>query len=872
MPEIPQSYDFAKAEREWAERWERDGLHRYDPTRGRSETFVVDTPPLTVSGSLHIGHAFSFTQADVIVRYQRMTGKNILYPIGWDDNGLATERRVQNVFGIRPDPRKAYDPDWKPTRERPKDAPLEEVSRRNFVEACALITAEDERAFEEVWRRVGLSVDWTTQYATIDEHCRRVSQHSFLDLVQRGEVYQKFAPTMWDVDDRTAVAQAEVEDRELPGAYHDLRFAVEGGGEFTISTTRPELLGACVAVVAHPSDARFQSYFGKHARTPLFHARVPILASEHADPEKGTGILMVCTFGDQADVEFWKGRDLPLRQLIGLDGRMRRIVFGEAPFESAEPARAREAWAALEGKTVKQAQARIVELLREAGALAAEPRAIVHPVKFYERGSRPLEFVPTRQWFVRLLQHKDALLEQGRKIEWRPGFMRARYENWVQGLNQDWCVSRQRYAGVPFPVWYPLGADGAPDYDRPIFADPESLPVDPMSATPPGYTESQRDQPGGFAGDPDVMDTWATSSLTPQIVSHWPLDARRHQNVFPMDMRPQSHEIIRTWAFYSIVKAWMHERKIPWSNVVISGWILDPDRKKMSKSKGNVVTPMGLFDSHSVDAVRYWAARARLGVDTALDEQVMKLGRRLANKLANAGRFALLQLERAGATSGSHPPRLITHPLDVAFAALLAQLVERATRAFGDFDFAPALQATEETFWDFCDNYLEIVKVRAYAETPSPGRESALATLQLALRVFLRLFAPVLPYVTEEVWSWRFAGDGRERSIHTSPWPTSREFADIDLARAGRAYDAAREVSAAIRGAKTGAKKSLRWPVARLDVRGAEAELDALRSVLADVLDAGSVDTRACRLEIGEPLEGALFATTIELSDEPSTG
>ena len=866
MAEIPQSYDPALSERNWAERWERAGLYRWDPSRPRAETFSVDTPPLTVSGSLHIGHVFSFTQADLLVRYQRMTGKNIAYPIGWDDNGLATERRVQNVFGIRPDPRKPYDPSWKPSRDKAKDAPVEEVSRQNFIEACALVTAEDERAFEAVWRRVGLSVDWSTQYATIDAGCRRVSQLSFLDLVRKGEVYQKFAPTMWDVDDRTAVAQAELEDREVPGAYHDLRFAIEGGGEFVVSTTRPELLGGCVAVVAHPGDERYKHLLGKRARTPLFHALVPILPSEHADPEKGTGILMVCTFGDQADVEFWKGRELPLRQLIGLDGRMRAVRFGEAPFESADAERARAAWAELEGKTVKQAQAKSVELLRAAGALAAEPRAITHAVKFYERGTRPLEFVPTRQWFIRVLDHRSEFIEQGRKIEWRPAFMRARYENWVLGLNQDWCVSRQRYFGVPFPVWYPLGSDGAPDYARPIWAAPESLPIDPLATAPPGYSEAQRGVPGGFAGDPDVMDTWATSSLTPQIVSHWPLDEKRHRSVFPFDMRPQAHEIIRTWAFYTIVKAWMHEREIPWRNVAISGWILDPDRKKMSKSKGNVVTPMALFDTHSVDAVRYWAARARLGVDTALDEQVMKLGRRLATKLANAGRFALLQLERAGASEASHGAERITHPLDVDFAARLAELVERATAAFREFDFASALHASEEAFWDFCDNYLEIVKVRAYAETPSPERESALATLQLALRVFLRLFAPALPFVTEEVWSWRFAGAGRRQSIHTSPWPTAAEFAGIPLERAGRAYAAACEVSTRIRGAKTSAKKSLRWPVARLEVRGAEPDLAALRAVLGDVLAAGVVDTSVCRLSAGQPSDGALFATEIELA------
>ncbi len=867
MGEIPQSYDPAKAEREWAERWERDGLYRFDPTRPRTETFSVDTPPLTVSGSLHIGHAFSFTQADVIVRYQRMTGKNTFYPIGWDDNGLATERRVQNVFGVRPDPRKAYDANWQPTRGRAKDAPVEEVSRRNFIEACALITGEDERAFEEVWRRIGLSVDWTTHYTTIGERSRRTSQLSFLDLVRKGEAYQKFAPTVWDVDDRTAVAQAEFEDREREGAYHDLRFAIEGGGDFVISTTRPELLGACVAVVAHPDDARYQAHFGKRARTPLFHAQVPILPSPHADPEKGTGILMVCTFGDQADVDFWRGHELPLRQLIGLDGRMREVTFGEAPFESADPARARATWAALQGKTVKLAQTASVELLRADGALVGEPRPIVHAVKFYERGSRPLEFVPTRQWFVRLLVHKQALLEQGRKVVWHPGFMHARYENWVEGLNQDWCISRQRYSGVPFPVWYPLDATGSADHEHPIFAAPESLPIDPLSATPPGYTEAQRDQPGGFAGDPDVMDTWATSSLTPQIASGWPLDLDRHRKTFPMDLRPQAHEIIRTWAFYTIVKAWMHEREIPWKNVGISGWILDPDRKKMSKSVGNVITPMTLLDGHSVDAVRYWAARARLGVDTAVDEQVMKLGRRLATKLANAGRFALLQLERSGASEASHGSDVIVYPLDVDFASRLAALVARATRSFDEFDFAGALQASEEAFWDFCDNYLEIVKVRAYAETASPERESALATLQLALRVFLRLFAPALPFVTEEVWSWRFAGAGRLGSVHTSPWPTLAEFGASAGAQPGRVYPAACEVSMKIRGAKTAAKKSLRWPVAKLEVRGAGADIEALRAVINDVLDAGSVPRTACLLVEGATAEGALFATSVELAE-----
>jgi valyl-tRNA synthetase len=870
MSEIPPSYEPDKTERRWAERWEREGVYRWDPARPRDQTFVVDTPPPTVSGSLHIGHVFSYTHADLIARYQRMRGKNVAFPIGWDDNGLPTERRVQVVLGLRPNTKLSYDPNWKPLRDKPADAPVEDVSPQNFIEACKLVMSEDEAVFEALWRRLALSYDWTLLYRTIGDHPRHVAQLSFLDLVEKGEAYSKYAPTMWDVDDQTAVAQAETEDREQPGAYHDLRFSVSGGGELVISTTRPELLGACVAVVAHPDDGRYQKLFGKTAVTPLFRAPVPIRPSAHADPEKGTGILMVCTFGDQADVEFWRTQSLPLRQLIGPDGRMRHVDFAESPFASEDPARARAAWVELEGKTVKQARTKIAELLRADGALVGEPRAITHPVKFYERGTRPLEFLTTRQWFVRLLVHREALVEQGRKIAWHPAFMRARYENWVQGLNQDWCISRQRFSGVPFPVWYRLDANGDPDYERPILAPRESLPVDPRLSPPAEYTESQRGKPGGFIGDANVMDTWATSSMSPQITSHWALDAARHAKLFPADMRPQAHEIIRTWAFYTIVKAYLHQREIPWRNAVISGWILDPDRKKQSKSRGNTIAPDALFNQYSVDAVRYWAGRARLGVDTAFDEQIMKLGKRLATKLVNAGRFVIQQLERAGATPESHPASAISHPLDVAFAARLRDLVARVTQSFDEFEYAAALQATEEAFWDFCDNYLEIVKVRAYAESPSPEQRSALATLQLALRMFLRLFAPAMPFVTDEVWSWRFAASSGGRSIHSGPWPSDPEFAGIPIERASRAYAAACEVSTRIRAAKTSAKKSLRWPVSRLEVRGAQPDLDALRTVLPDVLAAGVVDTAVCRLAAGAPADGALFATEVELAAQAS--
>jgi valyl-tRNA synthetase len=619
MAEIPKKYKHHDIEDKWRRRWEEWGIYRWNPELPRDQTFVVDTPPPTVSGSLHVGHVFSYTHQDLIVRYQRMIGKNIAYPMGWDDNGLPTERRVQNLLGIRCDPKLPYDPDWQPVKKGSRNKNIEEVSRRNFIEACAVVTDEDEKAFEHLWRHLGLSLDWTEQYATIDDHCRRVSQLSFLDLVERGEVYNVESPTMWDIDFKTAVAQAEVEDRPRTGRFFDLRFGVEDGGELLIATTRPELLGACIAVVAHPDDERYQPLFGKHAVTPLYGARVPIVAAEHAEPDKGTGILMVCTFGDVMDVEWWKSSGLPVKQLIARDGRILPATMGATPFESVDPELAQRSHDEIAGLFVNRAKDRMAELLAREGslpgwdgpALVGEPTPTDQVVKYYEKGERALEFVPTRQWFIRILDHKDELLAQGDKIQWHPAHMKSRYSHWVEGLNQDWCVSRQRYFGVPFPVWYPVGPDGEPDFTAPIFAEIASLPVDPLTDTAPGFSDDQRDRTGGFTAEPDVMDTWATSSLTPQIQSHWGVDAERHQRLFPMDIRPQAHDIIRTWAFYTIVKAWMHSGEIPWHHVVLSGWILDPDRKKMSKSKGNVVTPDDLLVEYSSDAVRYWAARAR---------------------------------------------------------------------------------------------------------------------------------------------------------------------------------------------------------------------------------------------------------------------
>ncbi len=875
MVEIPSKYKHHEIEDKWRRLWDEWGIYRWDDSLPRDATFVVDTPPPTVSGSLHVGHVFSYTHQDLIVRYQRMIGKNIAYPMGWDDNGLPTERRVQNLLGIRCDPRLPYDPTWKPTRKGTKDASIEEVSRRNFIEACAVVTAEDEQAFEDLWRHLGLSIDWTDPYATIDDHCRKVSQLSFLDLVERGEVYNVESPTMWDIDFKTAVAQAEVEDRPRQGLFYDLRFGIEDGDELLIATTRPELLGACIAVVAHPDDERYQPLFGRYAITPLYGAKVPIVAAEHADPEKGTGILMVCTFGDAMDVEWWKASGLPLKQLIGRDGRILPASFGEPPFGSVDPEAAQRAHDELTGLYVNQAKKRIAELLAEdeslpgwsGAALIGEPRPTDQVVKYYEKGDRPLEFVPTRQWFIRVLQHKNELLAQGDKIQWHPAHMKSRYSHWVDGLNQDWCISRQRYFGVPFPVWYAVGDDGEPDFSRPIYADAASLPVDPLTDTPPGFTEDRREVPGGFAPEPDVMDTWATSSLTPQIQSHWGVDDERHRKLFPMDIRPQAHDIIRTWAFYTIVKAWMHSGEIPWHHVVLSGWILDPDRKKMSKSKGNVVTPDDLLVEYSSDAVRYWAARARLGTDTAFDPGVFKVGKRLTTKIFNASRFVFMQLDRVIGDGEMPAVDPISDPLDLALVERMRTVIEQATRAFDDFDYASVLQIAEEGFWSFCDHYLELVKLRSYADEDSPGRRSAVAALAWGLRSFLRLLAPFVPFVTEEVWSWRFASSD-EPSVHTASWPSADEVDGVPRPEYEGTYEAAVEVLSAIRGTKTKAQKSLRWPVSKLEIRGPERHRQALAPVLDDVLRAGNVEPDVVAITDGDGAEGHRFSIVVELADE----
>ncbi len=840
--EVPDRANLEGLEQRWGARWEDEQTYAFDRTATRENVYSIDTPPPTVSGSLHIGHVFSYTHTDTVARYQRMRGKSVFYPMGWDDNGLPTERRVQNYYGVRCDPSLPYDPDFVPPHDGGdgksiKFADQKPISRRNFIELCWKLTAEDEQQFEDLWRYLGLSVDWKQHYQTIGAKAQRVAQAAFLKNLERGEAYQDQAPGLWDVTFQTAVAQAELEAREYPGAYHSIAFHGANGEDIVIETTRPELLPACVALIAHPDDERYQHLFGTTVTSPVFGVELPVVSHPAAEIDKGAGIAMCCTFGDLTDVVWWRELSLPMRSVLGKDGR---LIRDTPEWITTEAGRAM--YEEMAGKTTFSARKALVEVLQASGEMIGDAKPTNRMTNFFEKGDKPLEIVTSRQWYIRNggrpyeeangKDLRENLIEAGNGLAFHPDFMHVRYDNWVGGLNTDWLISRQRFFGVPIPVWYRVSENGEVQYDDVIAPSLDQLPIDPSSDVPAGFTEDQRDVAGGFSGEMDIMDTWATSSLSPQIATGWLNDDDLFSRTYPMDVRPQGQDIIRTWLFSSMVRAHLEFGENPWKHATISGWILDPDHKKMSKSKGNVVTPMGLLEKHGSDAVRYWAASARLGVDAAFDEQQMKIGRRLAMKVLNASKFALSMAGEGAAVDLD--PAAVTEPVDRAVLAGLAKVVEDATAAFEAYDHTRALEVSETYFWTFCDDYLELVKDRAYSEAPTA--KSAQVALNIAVDTFLRLLAPFIPFAVEEVWSWYRTG-----SVHQAEWPTAEPLraaaagADPELIRvAGEALTVLRKV-------KSENKVSQRTTYAFVTLSVVDTDRELLDQVLSDLVKAAHV-------------------------------
>jgi valyl-tRNA synthetase len=819
-----QQYDAAATEKKWRDAWLVSGVYAWDPAAPRAQSYVIDTPPPTVSGTLHLGHVYSYTQTDVIARFERMSGKNVFYPMGFDDNGLPTERLVEKRRKIR----------------------AGDLSREEFTRICHEEVQEAEQEFRDLFRSIGLSIDWSLEYQTISPRSRRISQHSVLDLFEKGQLYRQMQPTLWDPADRTALAQAEIEDKEKDGTLWTVSFDLAAGGTIEIATTRPELLAACGAVMLHPDHPRAAALIGQEVLTPLFGVPVRIIADERVDPDKGTGMVMCCTFGDTTDIEWWREHKLPLRVIVTREGRIGSLAgIGAAEWPCRDLDGARAAAARIEGLTVNIARAKIVELLTEAGRIkGATP--VTRMVPSAERSGAPLEILVTPQWFVRVLDKKEALIAKGRQIRWFPDYMRQRFEIWTENLKWDWCISRQRYFGVPLPFWYSKrpGEEG-----RILPAHPDDLPVNPLVDLPRGYARDEVEP------DPDVLDTWATSSVSPQLNSHsiaarFAEDPGRHEKLFPADLRPQAHEIIRTWTFYTMLKSLIHEDSVPWHDITLSGWALAQDRDKMSKSKGNAVGPRDMLAKYGADVMRYWTATSRLGLDTVFSEEVLsKIGKKLQTKLWNATRFLMLQLEgfdgQPASPAADIAAGIIVESLDKWILSRLARTVRIATEKFAGYDYADAMEVIERFFWaDLCDNYLELVKGRAYGEIGTPaGRRSAQFTLWHCFETVLRLFAPILPYLTEELYQAHFpARFDALGSIHCrGNWPKLADQADDADAEAIGAAGIA--ILSAVRKIKSERKVSIKTPVKCLHLGGAEGAVAGVETLFDDLRHTVSAET-----------------------------
>lgn len=715
--ELPKHYDAKEVELKWQKYWEENKTYRFDENNSH-KIYSIDTPPPTVSGKMHMGHAFGNSQQDFIARFKRMNGFNVLQPFGTDDNGLPTQMLVQKKKKVR----------------------AQDIGRKNFVKLC-LETLEKELRPEYLkdWKSLGISCDFDISYTTINKHCTKISQKSFLELYEMGRAYRKEAPAIWCPKCRTAIAQVELEDKDVDSSFSDIIFKIEDK-DLIIATTRPELLPACVSIFFHPDDKRYQQLEGKMAKVPLFGFEVPILPDEHVDPEKGTGIVMCCTFGDKNDVEWQKKHNLPIKSALTKTGKMSSLA------------------GKYEGLKLQEAREKIIADLKENNFLINE-KPITHSVNVHERCGTEIEFLHSKQWFIRYMDLKEDMLRWGEELNWYPHHMKNRYDNWAKGLSWDWCISRQIFFGIPFPVWY------CRECGEVIMAKIEDLPVDPLEDKPPLHS-CPNCQSKNITGESDIINTWATSSLTPTIIKELfqgkPVYDYLNNN--PMNLRPQGHDIISFWLFNTVVKSQLHFQMKPWNNCFINGWMLDPKGKKMSKSKGNVIEPQKMIEKYSADALRFMSAGCKLGDDFPFQEKDLVTGIKFTNKLWNASKFTLTHLK-------DYEKAEITEVFDKWLLSKLSKLIKESTVNFEEFAYSKVKGDVEKFFWHiFCDQYLEIIKDRLYNPDKRGvgGRKSGQQGLYQSLLGVLKMMAPIMPHITEEIYQY-FVSE--KKSVHLSTWP-----------------------------------------------------------------------------------------------------
>jgi len=756
--ELPKRYDPQEAEPRLQKFWAENKTYSFDPEDIKREIYSIDTPPPTVSGKMHMGHAFGNSQQDFIARYKRMQGFNVLQPFGTDDNGLPTQTLIQKLKKVR----------------------AQDMSRKEFTKLCLDTLKEELRpAYLNDWKRLGISCDFNVSYTTINPHCTRISQKSFIELYEMGRAYRKEAPAIWCPKCQTAIAQVELEDQEIASTFNDIIFRSEGK-ELIVATTRPELLPACVAVFFHPDDARHKSLAGKMAEVPLFGFSVPVMADERVNPEKGTGLVMCCTFGDKTDIEWQKAYNLPIKTAISRDGKMTSLAEKYS------------------GEKIKDAREKIIAEMKEEGLLIKQ-KPITHAVNVHERCGSEIEFIHSKQWFIRYLDLKEEMLNWGNELEWHPEHMKNRYDNWAKGLAWDWCISRQIFFGIPFPTWY------CEECGEVILARIEDLPVDPtVDKAPVGSCPNC--QSTKIIGETDIINTWATSSLTPTIVKELFKDKPVYEKLVlnPMDLRPQGHDIISFWLFNTVIKSQLHYQMKPWKHCFINGWMLDPQGKKMSKSKGNVIEPQKMIEKYSADALRYMSASCTLGEDFPFQEKDLVSGMKFSNKLWNAAKFGAIHLD-------DYEKSEVISTFDRWLLSKLHKVIKNSTEGFEEYRYFKPKAEVEKFFWQiFCDNYLEIVKDRLYnSETRgAEGKKSAQEALYQSLLNVCKLMAPFTPHITEEVYQLFFKEKEGVESIHLSSWPEFEEKM-IDE-KAEKAGDLGVEIMSIVRRYKSEQQMSLK--------------------------------------------------------------